>query len=201
MKLPSSDSLRVDVPFALLAALMAAVACAIGAAPYLLNAGPSVKEQGSQLEERTHAAAEADAEVVALRARVESLAAKQRSAVLLQPQSALFSRINAITDLATNCSATISQITPQIPQAPIAITDKDKAVIVPIKIAGTCTYENATRLLAEISERFPDTAVTAVRLTAAPAEAAPTAAFAIDLAWYAGPANSAGSTDPAPKSR
>ena len=73
-----------------------------------------------------------------------------------------------------------------------------KALIVPIKLAGTGSYPDLARFLHSLRETFRDTAITTLKLTAQPAAPNPArtsenvpAAFTIDLAWYAAPAGSA----------
>ncbi|HMN42022.1 MAG TPA: hypothetical protein PKE29_14350 [Phycisphaerales bacterium] len=197
MNLPSTPTLRIDAPFTLIALAATLAAGALAAAPYLLDRGPTPVEQQELVVERRAIVADSEKDLAKYRALVESLEARQTNAFRLRPPSALNDRIVELNALARECSAAVSQIAPQPPGAPQTVAGGGKVVIVPIKLSGAATYQNATRFLRLLRARFPDTAVTDMRIAAAPADAAPTAAYALDLAWYADPASPVVSAAPA----
>lgn len=201
MTLFSKDTLRIDAPFALVALAATLGAAALAAAPYLLDRGPSHARQQEIINERRTIAADSERDLAKYQATVETLTARSADAVKLRPATAVIPRVVEITALAAECSASISQIAPQpaLPPAPVAPGVRDKAVVVPIKLSGTATYENATQFLRLLRTRFRDTAVTGIRIAAAPSDTSPDATYAFDLAWYTAPANSAVSADPAAK--
>jgi hypothetical protein len=199
VKLFSKDTLRIDAPFALGAITATLGAAALAAAPYVLDRGPTAQQQQDTISERRTLAAEREKALAKQQSDRDALRDRSKEAIQLLPASALNARMSELTTLATECSASITQMAAQPALPPVTIVGKDKAVIVPIKLAGSSTYEGATRFLNAIRTRFRDTAITGLHLSAAPADASPTAGYTIDLAWYTASANSVVSADPAAK--
>jgi Tfp pilus assembly protein PilO len=186
IKLPAT--FRIDALFGLVAAAATACAGAVAVGPHLLAQAPTAQEQMAAIEERRKAATELAADLVNLNKRLEELHAESETAVHLIPVSTANARLLALTKLAESHGVTIAQVTS------LASDTKDpRATVIPIKLSGTATYSDATAFLSDLRKEFRDTSVTGFKISAVPAATAPTATFAMDLAWYAAPAGGAGS--------
>jgi hypothetical protein len=118
-------------------------------------------------------------------AEVEAQVAQ--SHVRLLPVSGLNQRIADLTAMADELGGglvKIEQIVPGTPKPAARFT------AVPIQIIGLATYPGAQSLLRRLHTRFSDTGVAAFSLSAG--EGSATAAFKLELVWYAAPASPAG---------
>ena len=216
MNLPSFSyaSLRIDALGTLAAVALTLGAGVVAIGPHFLARGPTPADQKAELEHRRQEAADLDKMTETTRQRLADLTTRSATAVHLQPATRVNERLVEITKLAAGGNISIAQMTPGAstpPSAPAnAPADKhaaapaspldNKALVVPIKLAGTGTYPDLARFIHALREQFRDTAITSLKLNAQPGGGAAESAkpsentpgsFTIDLAWYAAPAGSA----------
>lgn len=170
----------------------AALCIAATAVAYFTAIAPSASRREEQGQQR--------AEIADLRAKLDQtskfqkqlgaqLAARQgdleKSAIQLEPASSVNQRVSSLTTLASGVGITLDAVQPG------AQNDSSDFSRVPIKLSGKGTYASSARFLAQLKERFPDTAVGSMRLTANPAEPDSVPAVWFDLVWYAAPEGNA----------
>lgn len=186
-------SARVEKPWgtgvsvrAIDAAGVAACALLLAAA-YLVGLAPRLRERSLDAERR----AELDrgrVELSGLITQKRDLEAKsaelkvkrERNTVRLQGVREVNRRADVILDVAGASGLRVAEIAPGAP------VTKDGLTVVPIRLRGTGTYGAVTQLLSRLHEKYRDTAVTTLTLSAGVDEqAAPE--FSVDFAWFALP--------------
>jgi hypothetical protein len=161
---------------------------AVTAVAYFAVIAPSASRRQEQVQQQ--------AEIADLRAKLDQtgkfqrqlgaqLAARQgdldKSAIQLEPASSVNQRVSSLTTLASGVGIILDAVEPGTQN------DSSDFSRVPIKLSGKGTYASSARFLAQLKERFPDTAVGSMRLTANPAEPGSVPAVWFDLVWYAAP--------------
>ncbi len=207
----SGASLRNDALGTLAAVALTLGAGVVAIGPHIIARGPTPADQQVELERRRQEASALDKQAESTRQRLAEFATRSASAVHLQPASKVNERLVEITKLAAAGSISIAQMTPGspiLPSAPPAPADKTaapaatsldaKAIVVPIKLAGSGSYPEVARFVHALREQFRDIAVTALHMNSVPGSYEPGKSsenvpgpFSIDLAWYAAPAGSA----------
>lgn len=165
---------------------------AVTAVAYFAAIAPSATRREEQVQQQ--------ADIADLRAKLDQtskfqkqlsaqLAARQgdlvKSAIQLDPSSSVNQRVSSLTTLASGVGITLDAVEPGTQN------DSSDFSRVPIKLSGKGTYAASARFLAQLKERFPDTAVGSMRLTANPAEPSSVPTVWFDLVWYAAPEGSA----------
>lgn len=103
------------------------------------------------------------------------------SPLQLAPASDVNTRIAQMADLARNCGLKLDVILPGLP------SKGTRFETVPIHLTGTGNYRTCVAMLHRLKEKFPDTTVTSLNLSADPANAKAGARFSVDLLWHAAP--------------
>ena len=168
------------------AAVITAVAVAVGMGPTFLSQRPSRERQAADLTRLKQEAAVLDRDTEAARTHIARLTEQVKEAVPLRPADRVNDRLREITALAKTHSITLNQVTPAKAEA------EAKYRLVPIKVTGAAPYGAVSRFIHELHEKFRDTAVTSFDLKAPPSDNPPKADFTLNLAWYAAPAGSPG---------
>lgn len=103
------------------------------------------------------------------------------SPLQLASASDVNTRIAGMADLARECGLKLDVIVPGMP------SKGKRFETVPIHLSGTGNYRTCVAMLHRLRQKFPDTTVTSVKLSADPADQQAAARFSIDLLWHAAP--------------
>lgn len=197
-----SPTLRVDALGALAALALTAGAAILAFGPKLLSHAPTRAQQQAELDARRKEALDIERLAEAAHKNLADLQSQSAVAVQLRPANTINQRLGDMAAIAEPLNIAILQLSPG-PAAPPPATpaagspapSEPKATIVPIKLAGTGTYPDIARFIHALHDKFRDTALSSLKLTAQPdpkQSEKQIAAFSIDLAWYAAPAASDG---------
>ena len=91
-------------------------------------------------------------------------------------------RLSDLTELAHACRLKIDQIQPGKARR------GGRYDVVPIRLVGQGSYPNAAAFLNKMHQRFKDTGVASLELSADPTTSSTPAAFTFELIWYTAPA-------------
>ncbi len=103
------------------------------------------------------------------------------SPLQLAPATDVNKRISLVTALARECGLKLDVVLPGMPST------GHRYETVPIHLSGTGNYRTCVSLLHRLRQKFPDTTVTSLNLSADPADVKAVARFSIDLLWHASP--------------
>jgi hypothetical protein len=103
----------------------------------------------------------------------------------LEDASRMNRRLARINELAAGRGLRVQGVDPG------AINRGTRYQTIDIKLAGSGGYLGCVQFLRDLHDQFPDTAVSAFRLSGNPQETDQPASFAFDLRWYASPAQTA----------
>lgn len=131
-------------------------------------------------------AATAKSSVTMLHARLaQAQADLARNPVRLEDARRINSRLARITALAIGHGLEVQGVEPG------NVTRGPRYQTIAMKLTGSGGYRGCVQFLHDLHDQFPDTAVTAVRLSGNPQDpTATSAAFDFELRWYAAPAQS-----------
>jgi Tfp pilus assembly protein PilO len=133
----------------------------------------------SQVQEQQTNASEAAAKVEELRKKLlEDRATLKKSPVQLQAGSAVNTRLDKLTDLASRYELKVDEIQPTE-----ASYGPDYG-FVPIRLVGRGNYRTWTAFLHQITKSFADISVDSFQLASKPGQAAE---FRVNLRWYVSP--------------
>jgi Tfp pilus assembly protein PilO len=180
----SSSTRSVDAAGIGALLLITALAYFAGVEPAIRRAG-ELRAAFNSITDRAKEAQEAEGARLDAERKSAALGVALKSSVKLLPIASMNERLAALADTAKSNNITVSQLTPGTP------TVLAKYMSVPVKISGNCTYPELTRLLRQLHEIMPDTAVENLAITVDPNRTDATSAYSIDLVWYAAPAASA----------
>lgn len=162
-----------------------------GAAP-IINARAEIDGRRQGLEEQARNAAGQESLIVGEQMKLADLG-KQLAEMQIElfPPTDINKRLRRITEICAAAQLTVQQLDPGQPR-PGGGGDLGKFSIVPIRLAGVGAFDGIAGFMHQLLDReFPDVEVRSLNLTA-PADGQTEAAFAVDLRWYAAPADYAG---------
>jgi len=173
------------------AAVMVALALVVGLGgfwPLVRDHREQARDQAEMIAQREQAA-RLEAGLVMLRTRVDAVHdALEREALHLRPASALNRHLTDISSLAVESGLRIDDIRPD------SIVSGTQYETVPIVMAGGGSYRTCTAFLGRMRTAMPDTSISALELSANPADAGTSGKFRFELSWYAAPKGAAAST-------
>lgn len=159
----------------------------IGVAGYMLLAEPLLARRAqaqSQAVElstkreqlaRTRAARQdAEARLAEVRAAVD------KQSVRLEPRSAVNKRLDALTRLAEEAGIGVERL------APGATADGPRHGTMTLKLTGKASYRACEAFVASLHRAFNDTAITTLRMAAAPGPDEPVT-LEVELLWFTAP--------------
>jgi len=153
---------------------------------YVIALGPILDE----LKQAAASRAELDAQRAASQSLTRTLARDQaayraaqhelaQSPLQLAPVTDINKRLLDVTALARDCGLKLDIVLPG------TATTGQRYETVPIHLSGTGNYGTCVDLLHKLRQKFPDTTVASLDLSADPADTKAAARFTIDLLWHA----------------
>ncbi|MBU6413477.1 MAG: type 4a pilus biogenesis protein PilO [Planctomycetes bacterium] len=178
----SDDVFRVDIAGGLFCVAVTGVAYFTAIAPNATRREEQVRQQAEILELRT----QLDQTTKFQRQLTAQLAARhsdlEKTAIQLEPATSVNQRVSSLTTLAAQVGIVLDAVEPG------SQNDASDFSRVPIKLSGKGTYAASATFLSQLKERFPDTAVSSMRLNSNPAAPSSVPTVWFDLVWYAAPA-------------
>lgn len=166
----------------------AAALVVLTAAAWFLGADPlrcsheAWQDEKADLATQQEQAAKLDASLVALQRRLEDARkARANGGLQLRSAASVNSQLMQISALATDCGLTIDDVRADRPQ-PGPYFDT-----IPIDLAGAGTYRACTVFLSRLGQKFADTTVLSLRLSADTGNPSATGKFAFRIQWHAAP--------------
>lgn len=114
-------------------------------------------------------------------------AALARNPIHLEDARQINRRLSRINELAAGRGLQVQGVDPG------AVTRGARYQTIDMKLAGEGGYRGCVQFLRDMHDQFPDTAVTAFRLSGSPQETNQPASFSFELRWYASPAETTAS--------
>ena len=139
----------------------------------------------TSVNERDQKARAAEAAHAAAQGLDRRLTAELEKAVRLLPHTRINERLADLTARAEKRGVRVEQITPGNP------TMHTRATAVPIRLSGSGTYAEVTRLLREFRAEYRDMALVSLQMTGQPAKSGEKGSCVAEFTWYAAPAVSA----------
>lgn len=175
---------KVDLAGLLLVGVVSLVGYLAGVGPYF-----DASEEIARHEEALAAAVQdrnAAMEVAAgSKMKLENSRKQAREEqVELRPVNQRHVQIGAIAELAQESKVAVDNITPS---DAMAVKGVASVVRVPITLTGKGSYSQVTQFLGALHEKFRDTSVASMQVTARPGTGGAVATFSVVLHWYARP--------------
>lgn len=149
--------------------------------PLLHHRGDSEARRNDLARQRQHVAS-AKASVVSMQAQVaKARAALERNPIRLEDARQINKRLARINELAAARGLQVRGVDPG------AVNRGVRYQTIEMKLAGEGGYRGCVEFLRDMHDQFPDTAVTAFRLSGNPQETDQPATFGFELRWYASP--------------
>lgn len=168
---------RIDLAGVLGLLLVTALALGVAFLPLFWRWESQVRLR-EQLEERRARAGEQDQSIEMMTARVAELrAAAQVGPVVLRASTSVNQRLAELTQLAAEADLAIEEMKPGDAWPEGSLT------VAPIRLAGTGTYQAATRFMRMLRDRFPDMAVDGFDMHRRPGPAS-SSAVRVDVRWF-----------------
>jgi Tfp pilus assembly protein PilO len=149
----------------------------------LLHHRTDARMRTKELIKQRHRVEVAKASVVSMQAQLAAAhAALAQNPIHLEDAGRINHRLARINDLASGRGLQVQGVDPG------NTTRGTRYQTIDMKLAGQGGYRGCVQFLRDLHDKFPDTAVTAFRLSGNPQEIDQPAAFSFELRWYASPA-------------
>lgn len=136
----------------------------------------------AQLEARRESATRIRAERQDLEKRLdEARRAAAAQSVQLEPRSRVNQRLDRLTSLAQTCGVEVERL------APGATAESARHGTMALRLTGRAPYASCAQLVCQLHSLFNDTALTSLKLAAAPSSTDQPVTIELELLWFTAP--------------